>query len=68
MGSYTELPWLTAMTALPWSAYAVSQHAYYRKAQAENSKDGIIFETAMADYSIDPPVDEVVIEDEDAVG
>lgn len=68
MGSYTELPWLTAMTALPWSAYAVSQHAYYKKAQAENSKDGIIFETAMADYSIDSPVDEVVIEDEDAVG
>lgn len=30
--SYAELPWLTAMVALPWTAYAVSQHAYYKKA------------------------------------
>ena len=49
--AYAELPWLTAMVALPWTAYAVSQHAYYKKAQAENTKDGIIFETAMAPYS-----------------
>lgn len=31
-GAYAELPWLTAMVALPWTAYGVSQHAYYRKA------------------------------------
>ena len=31
-GYYAELPWLTAMVALPWSAYGVSQHAYYKKA------------------------------------
>lgn len=68
MGSYAELPWLTAMTALPWGAYAVSQHAYYKKAQAENSKDGIIFETAMADYILDPPVEDASEESEDAVG
>ena len=49
--AYAELPWLTAMVALPWTAYAVSQHAYYKKAQAENTKDGIVFETAMAPYS-----------------
>ena len=24
MGYFAELPWLTAMTALPWTAYAVS--------------------------------------------
>ena len=30
--SYAELPWLTAMVALPWTAYGVSQHAYYKKA------------------------------------
>ena len=30
-GFFAELPWLTAMTALPWTAYGVSQHAYYRK-------------------------------------
>lgn len=42
---FGELPWLTAMVGLPWSAYAVSQHAYYNKAKAENTKDGIKFES-----------------------
>ena len=49
--AYAELPWLTAMVALPWTAYGVSQHAYYKKAQAENSQGGIIYEKAMAPYS-----------------
>lgn len=49
--AYAELPWLTAMVSLPWTAYAVSQHAYYKKAQAENTKDGIVYETAMMPYS-----------------
>ena len=31
-GYFAELPWLTAMASLPWGAYAVSQHAYYKKA------------------------------------
>ena len=48
-GSWAEFPWLTAMAALPWGAYAVSQHAYYKKAQAENTEGGIIFETAKWD-------------------
>lgn len=47
---FAELPWLTAMVALPWTAYSVSQHAYYKKAQAENTKDGIRYESVMADY------------------
>lgn len=47
-GAYAELPWLTAMVALPWTAYGVSQHAYYKKAQAENTEGGIIFENAFA--------------------
>lgn len=49
-GYFGELPWLTAMASLPWAAYAISQHAYYKKAQAENTKDGIKYETIMADY------------------
>ena len=49
-GYYAELPWLTAMTSLPWAAYAISQHAYYKKAMKENTKDGITFEAAMRDY------------------
>jgi len=36
-GFFAELPWLTAMVALPWTAYAVSQRAYYHKSQAENT-------------------------------
>ena len=48
-GYYAELPWLTAMVALPWSAYGVSQHAYYKKAQAENTEGGIIYESAFWD-------------------
>ena len=35
-GAYAELPWLTAMVALPWSAYGVSQTYYYKKAEKEN--------------------------------
>lgn len=48
-GYYSELPWLTAMVALPWTAYGVSQHAYYKKAQAENTEGGIIYQSAMWD-------------------
>lgn len=46
-GYFAELPWLTAMVSLPWGAYAVSQHAYYSKARSENTKNGIVYETAM---------------------
>lgn len=52
-GYYAELPWLTAMSSLPWAAYAISQRAYYKKSQAENTKDGIKYETVMADYCFD---------------
>ncbi len=43
-----ELPWLTAMTSLPWVAYGVSQGFYYNKAKAENTKSGIKYEATMA--------------------
>lgn len=36
------------MVGFPWSAYGVSQAAYYRKAMKENTKDGIKYETVMA--------------------
>lgn len=35
-GAYAELPWLTAMVALPWGAYGASQAYYYKKAEKEN--------------------------------
>ncbi len=50
---FGELPWLTAMAAFPWTAYGVSQAFYYKKATAENTKDGIKFETTMAEYTPD---------------
>lgn len=50
---FGELPWLTAMVGLPWTAYAVSQTFYYRKAQKENTKDGIKYDTVMAELEQD---------------
>lgn len=44
-----SLPWLTAMVSLPWTAYGVSQCFYYNKSKAENTKDGIKYETVMTD-------------------
>ena len=48
--AYADLPWLTAMVTMPWAAYGVSQHAYYKKAQAENTEGGIVFENMMLPY------------------
>ena len=49
-GYFAELPWLTAMVALPWGAYGVSQHAYYKKSAQENTDGGIVFESAKWDH------------------
>lgn len=48
---FGELPWLTAMAAFPWTAYGASQAFYYKKAEKENTKGGIKYETTMAEYS-----------------
>ncbi len=45
---FGELPWITAMCGFPWTAYAVSQGFYYRKAEKENTKGGIKYDTIMA--------------------
>jgi len=42
------LPWITALAGFPWSAYAVSQACYYKKAEKENTKNGIKYDTTMA--------------------
>lgn len=47
--AYAELPWLTAMVALPWTAYGASQAYYYKKAAKENTAGGIKYETVMAE-------------------
>ena len=45
---FGELPWLVAMAGFPWTAYGVSQACYYKKAEKENTKNGIKYETTMA--------------------
>ena len=62
-GAYAELPWLTAMVSLPWTAYGVSQWAYYNKSKAENTKGGIVYESAAWENAPLPD-----IENEDARG
>lgn len=44
---FGELPWITAMAACPWGAYAVGQSFYYRKAEKENTQGGIKYDTTM---------------------
>ena len=61
---FGELPWITAMAGFPWTAYGVSQACYYRKSQKENTKDGIKFETALAEIQINNEE----INDEEIVG
>lgn len=57
---FGELPWLAAMAACPWTAYGISQACYYKKAEKENTKDGIKFESVMAQLMNDdsPPAEE----------
>ena len=43
-----SLPWLAAMVGFPWTAYGVSQVYYYKKSLAENTKDGIKYESVLA--------------------
>ncbi len=44
---FGELPWITAMAACPWGAYAVGQGFYYRKAEKENTEGGIKYASMM---------------------
>ena len=62
---FGELPWLAAMCGFPWTAYGASQAFYFRKAERENTKGGIKYETVMADYHTDIPPEEF---EEDAAG
>ena len=44
---FGELPWLAAMAGFPWTAYGISQACYYKKAEKENTKGGIVYEQAV---------------------
>lgn len=45
--SAVEIGFLTVLPGVAWAAYGISQTAYYKKSAQENTKDGIIYETAM---------------------
>lgn len=56
---FGELPWITAMAACPWGAYAVGQGFYYKKAEKENTQGGIKYDTVMMEYNTNddkPPI------------
>ena len=59
MEYFGELPWIAAMVGFPWTAYGVSQMNYYKKSLAENTKDGIKYDSVMKSLTND---------DEDAMG
>lgn len=42
------LPWITAMTGLPWSAHGVVCSFYLNMAKSDHSINGITFESAKA--------------------
>lgn len=47
-----SLPWLSILPTVSWSAYGVSQGFYYNKAKAENTINGIKYETIMKQIEI----------------
>ena len=49
---FGELPWLVAMASCPWAAYGASQAFYYKKAEKENTKGGIKYDTVMLDKEV----------------
>jgi hypothetical protein len=44
------------MVGCPWAAYAVTQHAYYKKALAENTQGGIVYDSAFNNPTCETPV------------
>lgn len=63
---FGELPWIAAMVGFPWAAYGVSQMYYYKKSMAENTKDGIKYDTVMSSLNYQQPYSS--FNDEDAMG
>ena len=45
------LPWITAMVTACWGAYGASAGCYYNKSKAENTKGGIVYDSAMKEWS-----------------
>ena len=68
---FGELPWLAAMCAFPWTAYGASQAFYYRKAEKENTKGGIKYDTTMYGLGVESyvePQETDIYDEENALG
>ena len=48
-GSDSAFPWLTAMVSLPWAAWGVSKTGYTMKSMRENTKGGIVYDSALSE-------------------
>ena len=44
---FGDLTWLSIIYGCPWAAYGVSQACYYKKAEKENTKGGIKYDSVM---------------------
>ena len=69
-GYFGELPWLATMAACPWTAYGVGQGFYYKKAEKENTKGGIKYDSIIKECQTNddqPPIPEEQLTDS-AVG
>lgn len=68
---FGELPWLAAMCGFPWTAYGASQAFYYRKAEKENTKGGIKYDTTMYGLGVESyvePQETDIYDEEGALG
>ena len=61
-GYFGELPWLSVIVAFPWSAYAISQAAYYKKSGKENTTGGIVYEQAMQNQQTTDVIDDTTVQ------
>lgn len=64
---FGELPWITAMCGFPWTAYGVTRSFHLNKSKAENTSNGITFETAMKELEMQRDL-YLKTKDEEAVG
>lgn len=63
---FGELPWITGIAGFPWAAYGVSQACYYKKSEKENTKNGVVYETALRELNC--KIKEEICDDEEAQG
>lgn len=50
-GIDSAIPWIATMVSCSWAAWGASKVAHNHKSIKENTKDGIIYESAMKDVA-----------------